>query len=161
MAPGTRHVFNSAVHCHRWCHNECVYVKVYSACCSRFTAEEFDPDRFIDARLKKYLSPRPFIFLPFNAGPRICLGQQFAYNETSFMLIRLLQSFDDITLALDEQPPASRPPVEWLKAEGDRKKVEKIRPKSHLTLYAEVSGLVSLFFPLLKLLDCRVVCGSE
>lgn len=39
-------------------------------------AEEFDPDRFLDERLNKYLTPNPFIFLPFNAGPRICLGQQ-------------------------------------------------------------------------------------
>ena len=39
-------------------------------------AEEFDPDRFLDERLKKYFSMNPFIFLPFNAGPRICLGQQ-------------------------------------------------------------------------------------
>lgn len=39
-------------------------------------AEEFDPDRFLDERLHKYLTPNPFIFLPFNAGPRICLGQQ-------------------------------------------------------------------------------------
>ena len=37
---------------------------------------EFDPDRFLDDRLKKYLGANPFIFLPFNAGPRICLGQQ-------------------------------------------------------------------------------------
>jgi len=39
-------------------------------------ALEFDPDRFLDERLHKYLTPNPFIFLPFNAGPRICLGQQ-------------------------------------------------------------------------------------
>lgn len=39
-------------------------------------AEEFDPDRFLDERLKKYLLKNSFIFLPFNAGPRICLGQQ-------------------------------------------------------------------------------------
>ena len=38
--------------------------------------EEFDPDRFLDERLKEYLLKDPFIFLPFNAGPRICLGQQ-------------------------------------------------------------------------------------
>ena len=36
----------------------------------------FDPDRFLDERVKKYLTPNPFIFCPFNAGPRICLGQQ-------------------------------------------------------------------------------------
>jgi cytochrome P450 len=43
---------------------------------SSATAMEFDPERFIDERLQKYLTPNPFIFLPFNAGPRICLGQQ-------------------------------------------------------------------------------------
>lgn len=40
---------------------------------------EFDPDRFLDDRLQKYLVPNPFIFLPFNAGPKICLGQQVRY----------------------------------------------------------------------------------
>ncbi|KIL67115.1 hypothetical protein M378DRAFT_160099 [Amanita muscaria Koide BX008] len=39
-------------------------------------ADEFDPDRFLDDRLKKYLTKNSFIFLPFHAGPRICLGQQ-------------------------------------------------------------------------------------
>ena len=38
-------------------------------------ALEFDPDRFLDERLNKFLV-NPFIFLPFNAEPRICLGQQ-------------------------------------------------------------------------------------
>jgi len=44
--------------------------------CTHRAALEFDPDRFLDERVKKYLVPNPFIFLPFNAGPRICLGQQ-------------------------------------------------------------------------------------
>ena len=39
-------------------------------------ALHFDPDRFLDERLNKYFTGNPFIFLPFNAGPRICLGQQ-------------------------------------------------------------------------------------
>ena len=39
-------------------------------------ANTFDPDRFLDERLHKYLIPNPFIFLPFGAGPRICVGQQ-------------------------------------------------------------------------------------
>jgi len=39
-------------------------------------ADEFDPDRFLDHRLQTYLLSNAFIFLPFNAGPRICLGQQ-------------------------------------------------------------------------------------
>jgi cytochrome P450 len=44
-------------------------------------SQEFDPDRFIDHRMEKYLTKNLSIFLPFNAGPRICLGQQFAYSE--------------------------------------------------------------------------------
>ncbi|KAF8890381.1 cytochrome P450 [Infundibulicybe gibba] len=72
-------------------------------------ALEFDPDRFLDERLHKYLTPNPFIFLPFNAGPRICLGQQFAYHEVSFFLVRLLQTFSQISLAQDAQPPNLAP----------------------------------------------------
>ena len=47
-------------------------------------ALEFDPDRFLDERLHKYLTPNPFIFLPFNAGPRICLGQQVTIFTSLF-----------------------------------------------------------------------------
>ncbi|KAI0722460.1 cytochrome P450 [Fomitopsis betulina] len=97
-------------------------------------AEEYDPDRFLDDRVNKYLTPNPFIFLPFNAGPRICLGQQFAYNEMSFFLIKLLQRFSAMELAPEAAPPDSLPPKEWASAPG-RKGKERFRPKSHLTLY--------------------------
>ncbi|KAF4615947.1 hypothetical protein D9613_011384 [Agrocybe pediades] len=103
-------------------------------------ALNFDPDRFLDERLHKYLTPHPFIFLPFNAGPRICLGQQFAYHEASFFLVRLLQKFSAIHLAPDAQRPDSRPPPEWALADSPhdvRKRTEKIKPKSHLTMYVE------------------------
>ncbi|KAF7313120.1 Cytochrome P450 [Mycena kentingensis (nom. inval.)] len=96
-------------------------------------AEEFDPDRFLDDRLKKYLLANSFQFLPFNAGPRICLGQQFAYNEMSFMLIRLLQAFSAFRLDFDAFRPESRPPAEW-KQEKGRKGVDLFRPKMHLTM---------------------------
>ncbi|KIM86354.1 hypothetical protein PILCRDRAFT_816295 [Piloderma croceum F 1598] len=98
-------------------------------------ALEFDPDRFLDDRTKKYLTHNPFIFVPFNAGPRICLGQQFAYNEMSFMLIRLLQNFSSIELDIDAQPPNARIPRSWATAKG-RKAIEKVWPKAHLTMYA-------------------------
>ncbi|RXW22105.1 hypothetical protein EST38_g3734 [Candolleomyces aberdarensis] len=98
-------------------------------------AEEFDPDRFLDDRLKKYLLKNSFVFLPFNAGPRICLGQQYAYNEMSFMVIRLLQSFSDISLDLASAPKEAVPPADWAKGTG-RKAIEKVRPKNHLTMYA-------------------------
>ncbi|THV04324.1 cytochrome P450 [Dendrothele bispora CBS 962.96] len=95
-------------------------------------ALEFDPGRFLDERLHKYLTPNPFIFLPFNAGPRICLGQQFAYNEASYFLIKLLQRFDNFTLALDVQP--SQPPAEWKPEPGTTKGRDKVMVFSHLTM---------------------------
>ncbi|KAH7882562.1 cytochrome P450 [Phlebopus sp. FC_14] len=97
-------------------------------------AEEFDPDRFLDERLHKYLTPRPCIFMPFSAGPRICLGQQFAYNEVSFMLIRLLQNFTSISLAPEAHAPETLPPAAWAKAEG-RKAKEKVMPVAHLNMH--------------------------
>ncbi|TCD70445.1 hypothetical protein EIP91_003526 [Steccherinum ochraceum] len=100
-------------------------------------AEVFDPDRFIDERLHKYLVPNPFIFMPFNGGPRICLGQQFAYNEISYFLVRLLQNFESMELDAAAQPPEARVPPEWQSSSKLRVRLEKIRPKHHLTIYVE------------------------
>ncbi|KAJ8589112.1 cytochrome P450 [Rhizopogon salebrosus TDB-379] len=99
-------------------------------------ALEFDPDRWLDDRVAKYLIPNPFIFLPFNAGPRICLGQQFAYNEMSFMLIRLLQNFCSIMLSPESHDPALLPPAWWAEKDG-RQAFERFCPRNHLTLYAK------------------------
>ncbi|KAL1743862.1 cytochrome P450 [Schizophyllum fasciatum] len=103
-------------------------------------AEEFDPDRWLDERLQKHLG-QSFAFLPFNAGPRICLGQQFAYNEMSYMMVKLLQHFADFALVEEATPPAMRPNAAWAEARGTdgrlpRKAVEKFFPKKHLTMYA-------------------------
>ncbi|KAF8810034.1 cytochrome P450 monooxygenase pc-3, partial [Phlegmacium glaucopus] len=93
----------------------------------------FDPDRFLDERVHKYLTPNPFIFCPFNAGPRICLGQQFAYHEATFFLIRLLQQFTGFTLDKSEN---LQPPADWA-ACGGLKATEKVCPAWHLTLYVK------------------------
>lgn len=59
------------------------------------------------------------------------------------MIIRLLQSFDSITLHPDAQPEGTRPPKEWSSpenvAKGKRKAVENFFPKTHMTMYANVS----------------------
>lgn len=101
-------------------------------------ALEFDPMRFIDSRVTKYLTPNPYIFCPFNAGPRICLGQQFAYHEATFYLVRLLQRFKGFKLS--NQYNVS-PPEAWkTNGEGTKSK-EKIHPLSHLTMFVKVRKL--------------------
>ncbi|KAJ7155172.1 cytochrome P450 [Mycena filopes] len=103
-------------------------------------ALEWDPERFIDKRLHKYLTRNPFIFLPFNAGPRICLGQQFAYHETSFFLVRLLQSFSDIALAPTTRfvpPTTTESPLGWGSA-------ERLTVKTHLTMFIDGGLWVSM-----------------
>jgi len=42
-------------------------------------AEEFRPERWE--------------YLPFNGGPRICIGQQYALTEVGYVLIRMAQEF--------------------------------------------------------------------
>ncbi|KAL4923071.1 cytochrome P450 [Aspergillus undulatus] len=52
-------------------------------------AEKFKPDRWYDAKVG-------WEYLPFNGGPRVCIGQQFALTEAGYVLVRLLQKFDAI-----------------------------------------------------------------
>ena len=54
-------------------------------------ADEFKPDRWVNRK-------HGWEFLPFNGGPRICLGQQFALTEAGYVVTRLLQKFDHLQL---------------------------------------------------------------
>jgi cytochrome P450 len=52
-------------------------------------AERFDPGRFLPGTAP----PERYSYLPFGAGPRICVGAQFALTEAVLVLARLMQSF--------------------------------------------------------------------
>ncbi|KAG8996914.1 hypothetical protein FRB94_011015 [Tulasnella sp. JGI-2019a] len=65
----------------------------------------------------------------------MCLGQQFALNEASFFVIRLLQSFDHISFAPEAFAPGMLPPPEWKESTIGRKAIEKVCPMAHLTMY--------------------------
>ncbi|KAL8845606.1 MAG: hypothetical protein Q9176_000242 [Flavoplaca citrina] len=39
-------------------------------------------------------TPRPWQYIPFNGGPRICIGQQFALTEIGYTTVRIVQKFD-------------------------------------------------------------------
>ncbi|EGC48494.1 N-alkane-inducible cytochrome P450 [Histoplasma capsulatum var. duboisii H88] len=60
-------------------------------------AAEFRPERWETIR-------PGWEYLPFNGGPRICLGQQFALTEASYTTVRLMQHFRTIE---------SRDPEPW------------------------------------------------
>ena len=47
----------------------------------------FDPRRWLDKK------PGPFQFIPFSAGPRLCLGYQFVMLEMKLVVIRAMQRF--------------------------------------------------------------------
>lgn len=53
-------------------------------------AEEFAPERW------ENWTPEPWTYIPFNGGPRICVGQQFALTEMWFTVVRLLQRFGGV-----------------------------------------------------------------
>jgi len=98
-------------------------------------ADEFIPERWLDDRAKE-IATDPFRFIPFNAGPRICLGQQFAYNQASFVMVRLL-TFHSFQVAQAEAAPrGSLPPAEWKAGKG-REVVEMIHPQLAITLYSK------------------------
>ncbi|KAF7334449.1 Cytochrome P450 monooxygenase CYP63 [Mycena venus] len=97
-------------------------------------ADVFDPERWLHPdRISKFVA-NPTMYAPFSAGPRICLGQNYAYNEASYFLVRLLQEFDTFTLAPEFQPAGSLPPPEWKSRKG-RQAIERIWPAAALTLY--------------------------
>jgi hypothetical protein len=67
----------------------------------------------------------------------------FAYNEASFILIRILQVFDRFTLAQADSAPLDRlPPAEWKRRKG-RPAIEEFRPGQALTMFAKVREYVS------------------
>lgn len=59
-------------------------------------ADEFRPERWDTLR-------PGWEYLPFNGGPRICIGQQFALTEASYTVTRLMQEFKQIE-ARDPRP---------------------------------------------------------
>lgn len=54
-------------------------------------AEEFRPERWLKDGV--FQPESPFKFIAFNAGPRICLGKDFAYRQMKIVSIALLRFF--------------------------------------------------------------------
>ncbi|KAI1104806.1 cytochrome P450 [Jackrogersella minutella] len=60
-------------------------------------ANEFRPERWDTLRTT-------YEYVPFNAGPRVCVGQQFALTQMAFVTSRILQAFKAIERKDDRLP---------------------------------------------------------
>lgn len=58
-------------------------------------ASEFRPERWEDGKLLRDVG---YGYLPFNGGPRVCLGQDFALLEAGYTVARLVQRFPFINV---------------------------------------------------------------
>jgi cytochrome P450 len=67
-------------------------------------AEFFDPSRFLPGARERI---ERFAYIPFGAGPRICIGQGFATQEALTVLAAILANF-----RLDRAPGADPTPVQ-------------------------------------------------
>jgi unspecific monooxygenase len=85
-----------------------------------------DPDAFNPSR---FLGPQPkanrFAYLPFGAGPRVCVGAQFALTEASLVLATLIQSF---AVALPDDVPVL--PVAVVTTQPNRAAPFRLQPRN-------------------------------
>ncbi|KAK7743683.1 hypothetical protein SLS62_010515 [Diatrype stigma] len=58
--------------------------------------DDFDPGRWY------HWQPKPWQYVPFNGGPRICIGQQFALTEMGYVLTRMMQKFERVESFMHE-----------------------------------------------------------
>ena len=59
---------------------------------------EFDPGRW------QHWTPTPWTYIPFNGGPRICIGQQFALTELAYVVVRILQTYESVECRQEDFP---------------------------------------------------------
>jgi len=59
---------------------------------------EFAPERW------EHWTPKAWTYIPFNGGPRICVGQQFALTEIAYTTVRILQKYSRVECRMDEKP---------------------------------------------------------
>ena len=72
------------------------------------------PDRFDPARWER-ITPSPWQYLPFGAGPRVCIGNHFALVEAQLILAAWAQRF---RFRLAQPAPVALEPLMTLRPKG-------------------------------------------
>ncbi|KAF4554545.1 Cytochrome P450-like protein 67 [Elsinoe fawcettii] len=66
-------------------------------------SEKFpDPKLFVPERWQTW-TPKSWTYIPFNGGPRICVGQQFALTEMAYTVVRILQKFERVESRMERE----------------------------------------------------------
>ncbi|KAK1525633.1 cytochrome P450 [Colletotrichum costaricense] len=65
----------------------------------KYPLQDFYPRRW------ETWTPRPWTYIPFNGGPRICIGQQLALTEMAYVLVRVFQQYRSVEV---RQEPMSK-----------------------------------------------------
>ncbi|KAK2626072.1 hypothetical protein QTJ16_004334 [Diplocarpon rosae] len=84
---------------------------------STVSVRDFAPERWATWQ------PKPWTYIPFNGGPRICIGQQFALTEMGYTIVRLLQRFERVESfmgAVDGGEPCLKAEIVLQPGEGVR-----------------------------------------
>jgi cytochrome P450 len=60
------------------------------------TSPDFAPPKIFSPERWENWQPKPWQYVPFNGGPRICVGQNFALTEMAYVIVRLAQRFERV-----------------------------------------------------------------
>ncbi|TDZ14802.1 Cytochrome P450 52A9 [Colletotrichum orbiculare MAFF 240422] len=105
----------------------------YSDCGPDFPPlHEFHPRRW------QHWTPKPWSYIPFHGGPRICLGQQFALMEMSYVLVRVFQRYSRLEVSKGLGSPPAYDTRGWLRR-AQRPDVAELYVNSKLRMASEIT----------------------